>query len=107
MAPDRTPPTCSIVIPVHNRVALTTQLLNRLLAPTTGVDAEIVVVDDGSSDLTQTALTSYGDAIQVIRHDRATGFGIACNEGAAATTGDYLILLNNDTIPTAGWLHAL
>lgn len=99
---------CSLIIPVHNRAALTNQCLTTLLAePRTSLDVEIIVVDDASTDGTPQLLAGYGDRITIIRHDVNTGFAGACNDGAAAASGEYLVFLNNDTIPQPGWLEAL
>ena len=101
-------PTATIVIPVHNKATITEQCLNALLVePNDGVTREIVVVDDGSSDRTPELLAAYGDRIRVVRHEVARGFATACNAGAAASRSEFLVLLNNDTIPTPGWLTAL
>jgi GT2 family glycosyltransferase len=98
----------SIVIPVHNKATITRQCLDALLAEADdGVRREIIVVDDGSTDLTAQVLAGFGDRIRVVRHDAARGFAAACNAGAATATGQFLVLLNNDTIPTQGWLAAL
>lgn len=99
---------CSLVIPVHNRAALTQQCLDALLeSPAESADAEIVVVDDASTDSTPETLAAYGDSIRVVRHEWTAGFGTSCNDGAAAASGDWLVLLNNDTVPQPGWLDAL
>ena len=99
---------CSLVIPVHNRAALTRQCLDTLIAsPAASAEIEIVVVDDASTDSTAELLASYPDTVQTIRHRRNTGFGLACNDGAEAATGEWLVLLNNDTVPQPGWLDAL
>ncbi len=98
----------SIIIPVHNKSTITRQCVDALLAEQTdGLDREIIVVDDGSSDATPAALAAYGNAIRVLRNDTALGFAGACNAGVLAARHDLFVLLNNDTIPTAGWLHSL
>jgi GT2 family glycosyltransferase len=96
----------SIVIPVHNRASLTRQCLS-ILTKSLPDTIEIVVVDDGSADVTPQVLSEYESRIRVVRHATARGFASACNDGAAAARGDYLVLLNNDTIPQPGWLDAL
>jgi GT2 family glycosyltransferase len=101
-------PTASIVIPVHNKATITRQCLDALLAEADdGINRQLVVVDDGSTDWTPSLLATYGDRILVIRHETALGFAAACNAGVAAAAGEFVILLNNDTVPTSGWLSAL
>lgn len=101
-------PECSIVIPVFNRASVTRACVNHLLTQTPDTtDAEIIVVDDGSRDLTARMLASYGDRIRVVTHQGNTGFATTCNDGAMVASGEFLVLLNNDTIPQRGWLDAL
>jgi GT2 family glycosyltransferase len=101
-------PRCSIIVPVFNRAWLTRQCIDVLLSdPPVETDREIIVVDDASSDTTSQILASYGDQIRVIAHEANTGFATACNDGAAAAAGEYLVFLNNDTLPFKGWLDAL
>lgn len=94
----------SVIIPVFNQAALTQQCLSVLVAQ--GVK-EIVVVDDASTDLTIEVLKGFQEQIQVVRHAENLGFAMACNHGAATASGDYLVFLNNDTVPAPGWLLAL
>lgn len=100
-------PRCSIVIPVHNRAGMTRRCLDALNATPPDVPVEIVVVDDASSDATASLLESYGARIRIIRMAENSGFSRACNAGAAAASGEYLVFLNNDTVPLAGWLDEL
>ncbi len=101
-------PKCSIIIPVHNHASLTRQCLNTLLAhPPLGGDFEIIVVDDASNDITESLLANYGKHIRVLTHKENLGFAVACNDGAAISSGENLVFLNNDTIPESGWLEAL
>ena len=101
-------PGVSIVIPVHNKHTITRQCIDAILAQDyAGVDREIVVVDDGSRDATPALLASYGDKLHVLRGEEAQGFAAACNAGVNAARNDFVVLLNNDTIPLEGWLEAL
>jgi GT2 family glycosyltransferase len=99
---------CSIIIPVHNKAALTRQCLESIFASAPLVGAELVVVDDASTDSTQEVLESYGDRVRSVRLKRNSGFATACNTGAAAAAaGRHLVFLNNDTIAMDGWLDEL
>jgi GT2 family glycosyltransferase len=99
---------CSIIIPVHNNAALTRKCLESVFATLPReIQCEIIVVDDGSTDSTSEILNTYGNRIRVITHSINKGFALSCNDGAAVAGGEYLIFLNNDTIPEPGWLNAL
>ena len=99
-------PGCSVIIPVFNNHAITKQCLDATLG-TCGRDTAIIVVDDGSADGTPAMLAAYGDRLTVVRHSVNEGFAKTCNDGAAAASGEFLVFLNNDTIPQPGWLDAL
>lgn len=105
----RSMPRCAVIIPTFNGAALTRACLDALLEnPPERCTSQVVIVDDASSDTTQATLDAYGDAITVVYHDENRGFATACNSGAkTAGDCDYLVFLNNDTLPTAGWLDAL
>jgi GT2 family glycosyltransferase len=45
--------------------------------------------------------------IKLVRNRKNMGFLATCNRGASVGTGDIVLLLNNDTLPQAGWLDAL
>ncbi len=96
----------SIVVPVHNRAALTRHCLDTVLAELPE-GCEVIVVDDASTDATAELLGRYGDAIRRLTLTENVGFACACNEGAAASRGELLVFLNNDTEPQPGWLAAL
>lgn len=104
---DREGITCSIIIPVWNKLELTVQCLTALAAVTTESSYEVIVVDNHSTDGTAEYLSSLSGDVQIIRNQENLGFAKACNQGAKAARGKYLVFLNNDTIPLKGWLKAL
>ena len=98
-------PTTSIVILVRNGLELTRACVESIRR-CTPEPYELVFVDNGSSDGTPDYLASLDDAF-VITNDANVGFGAGCNQGIAASTGDRILLLNNDVVVTPGWLAAL
>ncbi len=98
---------CSIIMPVWNHVDLTKQCLTALASATERISFELIVVDNGSTDGTKEFLASLGGDVRIITNEENRGFAKACNQGAAAATGTYLVFLNNDTIPQPGWLEPL
>jgi len=107
VAQEERPLKCSIIIPVFNKVEYTKQCLETLHANTPGDFYEVIIVDNASSDGTADFLATLGGNVKVITNDKNTGFAHACNQGARAACGKYLVFLNNDTIPHKGWLDAL
>jgi GT2 family glycosyltransferase/Flp pilus assembly protein TadD len=98
---------CSIIIPVWNRAELSKQCLMALAAVTVGITYEVIIVDNGSTDETPWLLGALIGDVRVITNTTNLGFAKACNQGAAAARGKYLVFLNNDTIPLKGWLMPL
>ncbi len=99
-------PRASIVIPVYNQAAYTLACLRAMAEHPPAATCEIIVVDDGSSDETHAWMASI-TGLRYHRRSANGGFIAACNDGAALAKGDYLVFLNNDTVPQPGWLDAL
>ncbi len=98
-------PLVSILLPVYNELATTLDCLQAILKHT---DAErtpyqVVVADDCSSDDTE-HLERYVSGVKVVRQPTNQGFLRNCNRAAQHCDGEYLLLLNNDTIVQPNWL---
>ncbi|MBK6863100.1 MAG: glycosyltransferase [Ideonella sp.] len=104
--PTQDAPDVSIVIPVHNKFAVTYHCLASLLLAPNRASFEVIVIDDGSSDET-IEIEERVSGIRVARHEAAQGFVRACNAGAKLANGRYIAMLNNDTEVTPGWLDEL
>lgn len=103
-------PKMSIVIVSYNTIAYTRLCLESVLRYTSYPNYEVIVVDNGSTDGSQLFLAWMAwrsNRITLISNDTNCGFAAGTNQGIAAATGDYLVLLNSDTVVTKGWLHAL
>lgn len=99
-------PALSILMAVFNRLDLT-----RLCLPTlerslagTGLDHEIIIVDDGSTDGTRDFLRTLPPPYRVILNEARGNFALNNNHAAALARADTLCLLNNDTELPFGWL---
>ncbi len=105
-------PLFSCVIPVFNKWELTRACLESLRQHTVGVDFEVVVADNASSDGTATDCLPLGQALfpgrfRLLRFETNRNFGPACNAGARAAASPLLFFLNNDTLMSPNWLPPL
>jgi len=100
----------SIIIPVLNNVDFTRRCIESILSRVHHVNYEIIVVDNGSSDGTREFMLSLQQKVsnlRYVRNETNLGFVGGCNVGGDHATGDYVLLLNNDTEVTADWLESL
>lgn len=99
----------SIIMLTFNQLADTRQCVESLVRYTPG-DYELIFVDNGSVDETRAYLEDLKgahDNVRLIINQENVGFSKANNQGMRIATGEYLLLLNNDVILTAGWLERL
>jgi len=99
-------PDVSIVIPVYNKWVYTAACLRSLLEVNGKYSFEVIVVDDQSSDETAEQLAQV-KGLKHLVNEQNLGFVGSCNRGAQVAKGEYLVLLNNDTQVTEGWLDEL
>ena len=88
----------SIVIPVYNEHRFIRTIVDRVRsAGACGLDKEIIVVDDGSSDGTRESLASmeFPD-VKVLLHERNRGKGAALRTGFLEATGDVVLIQDAD-----------
>jgi GT2 family glycosyltransferase/glycosyltransferase involved in cell wall biosynthesis/SAM-dependent methyltransferase len=97
----------SVVIPVHNNLEITKQCIEGLIKTKGFFYLDIIVIDNGSDDGTSQFLKGLGDVVTVIRNEENEIYSKTNNQGAEIAKGKYLIFLNNDTYPFAGWLDAI
>ncbi len=84
-----------VVIVAYNRFDLTESCLAHLGHQTRA--HRVIVVDNGSTDDTGLRLAADWPEVHLIRIDTdRPSFAVACNRGASASDGDFLVLLNND-----------
>lgn len=98
----------SIVVAVHNALDDVKRCLSSVLRHTIP-PYEIVIVDDGSGEAAAEYLREFSlsQGARVIRNESAKGYTFAANQGMRSSKGDYVVLLNSDTIVTPAWLDRL
>jgi glycosyltransferase involved in cell wall biosynthesis len=89
-------PRVSVIIPAYNGADYTVKTVESVLAQTYR-DFEVIVVDDGSTDHTRTALLPYGDQIQYIYKENG-GACSARNVGIRLARGEFVACLDCDDI---------
>ncbi|SDP29232.1 glycosyltransferase [Selenomonas ruminantium] len=93
----------SIIILSYNALDYTKLCLESIRKNTEKGTYEIIVVDNGSKDGSAQWLATQTD-ICCIFNKKNMGFPKGCNQGMEIAQGTELLLLNNDTVVTPGWL---
>lgn len=87
----------SVIIVNYNTLGLTSDCIESIIAQTSTVEYEIILVDNASTDGSKEVF-AQDKRIKYIYSDRNLGFGRANNLGIREAKGRYLFFLNSDTI---------
>jgi GT2 family glycosyltransferase len=103
-------PRASIIIVTSNNLQFSRLCLESVIRNTAYLNYEVVIVDNASSDGTPDYLHGIArehSQISFILNRENLGLAKATNQGIATASGDWLVLLNNDTVVPPAWLSRL
>jgi len=102
-------PSLSVIVAAYNEAACIRAKIDTTLAQDyAGGPIEVIVVSDGSSDITDTIVASHPDArVRLIRQEPRAGKSPALNRGAMAARGDVLVFTDANALFTPGALARL
>jgi glycosyltransferase involved in cell wall biosynthesis len=88
----------SVLMPVYNEAATVERAISELLAAEPGMDFELIVVDDGSTDGTRELLQAkpWPDRVRLLLHDRNRGKGAAVRTALAEARGEFTTIFDAD-----------
>jgi GT2 family glycosyltransferase len=96
----------SILIVNYNTRELLRTCLASVIAETYGIDYEVIVVDNTSSDGSREMLRQEFPSVRTIYNEGNKGFAAANNQGIRIAGGRYILLLNSDTKILAGAIQS-
>lgn len=97
-------PKVSIIIPFYNQIELTENCLRSILNESPSVDIEVILVDDNSTEKHDFAEVA---GLHYINNSENIGFLMSVNKAINESRGEFIYLLNNDTIVHPGFLDEL
>lgn len=100
-------PKATVVVPVYNQVLYTLACAISLFESQPATSFELIIADDCSTDETAELLDCFFPRIRVVTTSGNLGFLLNCNNAAKAANGEFVVMLNNDTVVMPSWLDAL
>jgi len=91
-------PDLSVVIVSWNTVDMLHECLRTVEAGAAGLAVETIVVDNGSADGSADMVAARFPAVRLIRNAENVGFAAANNQGFNRARGEFILLLNSDTL---------
>lgn len=106
---DTISPLISIIIPTKDGKEYLEDLLPSLKKNTLYSNIEVIIVDNGSKDFTKRYVDEWRKILNIKHFNTSQdlNFSQSVNFGASKALGQYLLLLNNDTVPLYGWLDEM
>jgi GT2 family glycosyltransferase/SAM-dependent methyltransferase/glycosyltransferase involved in cell wall biosynthesis len=104
--PEYENPKVSLIIPLYAHAELTRACLTSIRDNTTHVSYEVILVEDAADEETKRLLDGVSGA-KILRNEENLGYLRSMNKGASVAHGRWLVLFNNDTEVTRGWLSAM
>jgi O-antigen biosynthesis protein len=99
-------PMVSVIVTSYGKVEHTLRCLASIAASAPEAPIEVIVIDDASDDPDLDRLELVR-GIRLVRNPRNLGYLRTCNEAAQLARGEFLLLLNNDTQVSPGWLDSM
>jgi len=103
-------PLSSIIILNYNSIKYTLKCVESVLDSDSFGEYEIIIIDNNSRGDDYSVLNKkFGNLnnVSVFKTGKNLGFAGGCNFGVKKARGDYVVLLNNDTVVDKGWLSEL
>lgn len=100
-------PEVSVIVPTYNRAHLIERCIRSLLNQKTGIDYEIICVNDGSTDSTSEILKKFSSSIVILENSENMGLPSALNRGIRESSGRFIVRVDSDDYASVDMLDFL
>jgi len=101
-------PMVSVIVLTYNNLEYNKKCIHSILTQTAYPNYELIIVDNQSTDGTREYLQELEKEnhpqVHIILNEENSGFAGGNNLGIKVAKGDYILLLNNDTVVSRGWI---